>query len=143
MTCRETGLRAAVAAAILVAFSPYPLPLKAQDAGSSAIERALSAGLRFAERSGEELFANICQACHMPDGKGAVGAAAYPALAGNKKLEEAGYPLSVVINGLHSMPSFARSFDDQQIADIVNYIRTNFGNHYKDKVTPEQVKNAR
>jgi len=95
------------------------------------------------QRGGEAIYKGVCQDCHMPDGKGAVGAAAYPALAGNKKLAEAGYPLSVVINGLHSMPSFAKSFDDQQIADIVNYIRTNFGNRYKDKVTPEQVKNAR
>ncbi|HEY2836095.1 MAG TPA: cytochrome c [Rhizomicrobium sp.] len=95
------------------------------------------------QKGGEAIYKGVCQDCHMPDGKGAVGAAAYPALAGNKKLEEAGYPLSVVINGLHSMPSFAKSFDDQQVADIVNYIRTNFGNHYKGKVTSEQVKNAR
>ena len=95
------------------------------------------------QRGGEAIYKGVCQDCHMPDGKGAVGAAAYPAMAGNKKLEEAGYPISVVINGLHSMPSFARSFDDQQVADIVNYIRSNFGNHFKGKVTPEQVKAAR
>ncbi len=95
------------------------------------------------QRGGEAIYKGVCQDCHMPDGKGAVGAAAYPALAGNKKLAEPGYPISVVVNGLHSMPSFAKSFDDQQVADIVNYIRTNFGNKYKDKVTPEQVKNAR
>ena len=95
------------------------------------------------QQGGEAIYKDVCQDCHMPDGKGAVGAGMYPALAGNKKLAEAGYPLSVVINGLHSMPAFAKSFDDQQIADIVNYIRTNFGNHYKDKVTPAQVKSAR
>jgi mono/diheme cytochrome c family protein len=95
------------------------------------------------QQGGAAIYKGVCQDCHMPDGKGAVGAGMYPALAGNPKLAEAGYPLSVVINGLHSMPSFAKSFDDQQIADIVNYIRTNFGNHYKDKVTPAQVKSAR
>ena len=95
------------------------------------------------QKGGEAIYKGVCQDCHMPDGKGAVGAGTYPALAGNKKLEEAGYPLSVVMNGLHSMPSFAKSFDDQQVADIVNYIRSNFGNHYKDKVTPAQVKDAR
>jgi len=95
------------------------------------------------QRGGEAIYKGVCQDCHMPDGKGAVGAAAYPALTSNKKLAEAGYPLSVVLGGLHSMPAFAKSFDDQQIADIVNYVRTNFGNHYKDKVTPEQVKSAR
>jgi mono/diheme cytochrome c family protein len=95
------------------------------------------------QKGGEAIYKGVCQDCHMPDGKGAIGAGMYPALAGNKKLAEAGYPISVVVNGLHSMPSFAKSFDDQQIADIVNYIRGNFGNHYKDKVTPAQVKAAR
>lgn len=95
------------------------------------------------QQGGEAIYKGVCQDCHMPDGKGAVGAGMYPALAGNKKLAEPGYPISVVINGLRSMPSFAKSFDDQQIADIVNYIRTHFGNHYTDKVTPEQVKTAR
>ena len=95
------------------------------------------------QQGGEAIYKGVCQDCHMPDGKGAVGAGMYPALAGNKKLAEPGYPISVVVGGLRSMPSFAKSFDDQQIADIVNYIRTNFGNHYTDKVTPEQVKNAR
>jgi mono/diheme cytochrome c family protein len=34
-------------------------------------------------------------------------------------------------------------FSDQQIADVVNYVRTHFGNNYKDKVTPADVKSAR
>ena len=37
----------------------------------------------------------------------------------------------------------ARLLNDQQIADVVNYIRTNFGNNYKDKVKPEDVKAQR
>ena len=61
------------------------------------------------QKGGEAIYKGVCQDCHMPDGKGAVGAGMYPSLAGNEKLEEAGYPLSVVINGLHSMPSFATS----------------------------------
>jgi mono/diheme cytochrome c family protein len=28
---------------------------------------------------------------------------------------------------------------DAQIADVVNYVRSHFGNRYKDKITPEQV----
>ena len=28
----------------------------------------------------------------------------------------------------------------QQIADVVNYVRSHFGNKYKDKVKPEDVK---
>jgi mono/diheme cytochrome c family protein len=112
----------------------------AQDAGPSASRPALSTGFRFAEMTGEELFANVCQGCHMPDAKGAVGAGMYPALAKNEKLETAGYPVGVVVKGQKAMPPLGPYFSDAQIADVVNYIRTHFGNKYKDKVKPEDVK---
>jgi mono/diheme cytochrome c family protein len=32
---------------------------------------------------------------------------------------------------------------DQQIADVVNYVRTHFGNSYKDRVAPADVKTLR
>ena len=53
----------------------------------------------FTEQGGEAIFKNVCQGCHMPDAKGAVGAGMYPALAKNPKLEVAGYPVSVIVNG--------------------------------------------
>jgi mono/diheme cytochrome c family protein len=33
----------------------------------------------------------------------------------------------------------AATLSDQQIADVVNYVRSHFGNTYKDKVTVNQV----
>jgi mono/diheme cytochrome c family protein len=33
--------------------------------------------------------------------------------------------------------------DDDQVAAVVNYVRTHFGNHYADVVTPAQVKAVR
>ena len=95
------------------------------------------------QQGGEAIYKGVCQACHMPDARGAVGAGTYPALAGNSKLEVAGYPVSVVIHGQKAMPAFGDAFSDQQIADVVNYIRTHFGNDYKDAVTPAQVRSAR
>ena len=79
----------------------------------------------------------------MPDAKGAVGAGMYPALASNAKLETAGYPVSVVTHGQKAMPAFGALLNDQQIADVVNYVRTHFGNNYRDKVKPEDVKQLR
>ena len=98
---------------------------------------------QFPQQGGEALYKGICQDCHMPDGRGAEGAGHYPALAKNPKLAEPGYPISVVTGGLKSMPAFGGAMDDQQIADVVNYVRTHFGNAYKDRVKPEDVKNAR
>ncbi|MBN9546669.1 MAG: cytochrome c [Alphaproteobacteria bacterium] len=97
----------------------------------------------FTEQGGEAIFKNVCQGCHMPDAKGAVGAGMYPALAKNPKLEVAGYPVSVIVNGQKAMPALGGMFSDQQVADVTNYIRTHFGNNYKDKVTPADVKAAR
>lgn len=97
----------------------------------------------FTEQGGEAIFKNVCQGCHMPDAKGAVGAGMYPALAKNAKLEVSGYPVAVITHGQKAMPSFGTLLNDQQVADVVNYIRTNFGNSYKDKVKPEDVKAQR
>jgi mono/diheme cytochrome c family protein len=102
-----------------------------------------SPAFRFTEQSGAELFANVCQGCHMPDGKGAVGAGTYPSLAGNKNLEAGGYPVYVVVRGQRAMPPFGAMMSDDQVAAVVNYVRTHFGNDYKDAVTVEDVKVVR
>jgi mono/diheme cytochrome c family protein len=98
---------------------------------------------KYPQQTGEDLFKNICQGCHMPDAKGAIGAGAYPALASNPRLVAAIYPITVVLNGQRAMPTFGESLTDEQVANVLNYVRSNFGNHYKDKITPAQVKAQR
>ena len=111
----------------------------AQDMGAGAMNR----GGPYDFQGGKAIYTNVCQGCHMPDAKGAVGAGMYPALASNAKLETAGYPVSVVTHGQKAMPPFGALLNDQQIADVVNYVRTSYGNKYKDKVKPEDVKAQR
>jgi mono/diheme cytochrome c family protein len=115
----------------------------AQDATHNSSEATLSAGYTFSEAGGEELYANVCQGCHMPDGKGATGAGTYPSLAGDKALEAAAYPVHVVVNGLHAMPPVGVMMNDDQVAAVVNYVRTHFGNDYRDAVTADIVKAVR
>ena len=79
----------------------------------------------------------------MQDGNGAVGAGSYPSLVDNKKLEAAGYPVFVVVNGLKGMPPLGPMMRDEQVAAVVNYVRSNFGNTYTDAVTAEDVKGVR
>jgi mono/diheme cytochrome c family protein len=138
-TSPGTAIAAAMSAALLVASSSAC----AQGTGPSASEPALSTGFGFIEKSGEQLFANICQGCHMSDGKGATGAGTYPSLAGNSNLEVGGYPITVVVNGLRGMPQFGAMLSDDQVAAVVNYVRTHFGNRYSDAVTSEDVRAAR
>jgi mono/diheme cytochrome c family protein len=94
---------------------------------------------KFPQQTGEDLYQNICQGCHMPDAKGAIGAGAYPALASNPRLAAAIYPITVVLRGQRAMISLGESLDDEQVASVLNYVRTHFGNHYKDVVTPAAV----
>lgn len=99
--------------------------------------------MKFSEPTGETLYRRVCAGCHMPDAKGAKGAGFYPALAGNEKLSAAGYPTYIVLHGLNGMPPVGKLMTDAQVADVVNYVRTHFGNKYRDKVTAEDAKAAR
>lgn len=103
----------------------------------------LSMGFRFTETTGEDLFASACQACHMPDGKGAVGAGSYPSLAHDGNLAAGGYPITIVVRGQRAMPPVGAMMSDAQVAAVVNYVRTHFGNEYSDAVSADDVKQAR
>ena len=103
----------------------------------------LSPGFRFTEATGEELFVSACQGCHMPDGKGAVGAGAYPSLVQDRNLESGGYPVYVVVRGQRAMPPVGAMMSDAQVAAVVNYVRTHFGNQDRDDVSADDVKRIR
>jgi mono/diheme cytochrome c family protein len=130
-------MRRVALAAMIAVFGP---PAIAADAVHTPI---FSTGAKFDEQTGETLYAGICQGCHMADGKGAAGAGRYPALANNPKLEASGYPVSMALRGLNGMPSIGAMLSDAQVAQVVNYVRTHFGNNYTDAVKPEDVKALR
>lgn len=124
----------------LLALMLLPLPALAQQASHGV---AMSRGA-FGQSGGEAVYREICAACHMPKGEGAVGAGLYPKLAANPNLEAAGYPLTVIMMGLRGMPPIGRQMNDQQVADVVNYIRTQFGNSYTaDPITAADVAGLR
>ena len=79
----------------------------------------------------------------MANAKGATGAGTIPALASDPKLQSTGYPVYVVLHGLGGMPVLGASLDDSQVAAVVDFVTTHFGNHATDKLTPEQVKSMR
>ena len=100
------------------------------------------AGGGYREQTGKDLYDHICQGCHMPDAKGAVGAGAYPALANDPRLAARLYPVVIMLRGQKAMPSFA-DLSDAQIAEVTNYIRRNFGNSFPGVVTADEVKALR
>jgi cytochrome c5 len=139
----NTSLRTVFVMAVSAALSLLSSMARGQGTGPSASEPPLSQGFRFVEMGGEELFAGICRGCHMSDARGAVGAGTYPSLAGNRNLEASGYPVTVVVHGQRGMPAFGAMMSDDQVAAVVNYLRTHFDNNYHDAVTAEDVKIVR
>lgn len=143
MTQRKAGLGTAIATTMSVALLLPSFAPETQSATPSAPDPARSAGVGFIEKSGEEVFVNICQGCHMSDGKGATGAGTYPSLAGNSNMQAGGYVIGIVVNGQRAMPPFGAMLSDDQVAAVVNYVRTHFDNRYQDAVTVDDVRAVR
>jgi mono/diheme cytochrome c family protein len=93
----------------------------------------------FTEQSGEAIYHSVCAGCHMPDGKGATGAGTYPSLSGDSMLSAPAYPIHMVLKGLKAMPPLGRALSDAQVAAVVSYIRTHFGNRFAEAVTAADV----
>jgi len=113
----------------------------------SSVNRSSAA---VAAANGAAVYSQICQGCHMSEAQGAVGAGHYPKLAGDPALASWEYVATTVLGGRNGMPSFGvrasgepvfggATLSDQEVADVVNYVRSHFANKYKDKVTVNQV----
>ena len=100
-------------------------------------------GYKFAWKDGQAMYEHVCQECHMPDAQGATGAGTYPALAADPRLAAKTYPVYMVVNGKGAMPRLGEYMDDEQVAAVVNYVRTHFGNQYTDAVTAADAKAVR
>ena len=117
-------------------------------AGAAAAS-APAGAYRYDAANGESLFGANCSACHQTTGEGIPGA--FPPLKGNAAVDNADPTLHIhtVLNGAHGvtiggvayssvMPPFASQLKDADIANIVNYERSSWGNHAKP-VTPADV----
>jgi len=89
---------------------------------------AACAGLSHADgMDGKSLFAKNCAACHQPSGRGIPGA--FPALAGNAFVQGAPAAVAtVLLKGRGGMPDFSGSLDDGEIAHVLTYVRSSWGN---------------
>jgi mono/diheme cytochrome c family protein len=116
--------------------------------------RAGSAGIfdpaTLSTTDGRQIFEQICQGCHMPNGQGAVGAGHFPALANNRTLASRQYMALTILMGRRNMPAFGAkhaigfgappaTLSEDQIAAVINYVRTHFGNRYADSITAAEV----
>jgi mono/diheme cytochrome c family protein len=100
-------------------------------------------------RRGQKIYLENCAQCHQDKGRGIPGAV--PNLAANAAVNSAepNDVIDAVLNGLQgtgrygAMPSFAGALGDQQVADVVNYVRDGWGNTAPTDATPALVASLR
>jgi mono/diheme cytochrome c family protein len=89
---------------------------------------------------GRDLYIANCSACHQANGEGLPGV--FPPLQGSGVVnkDDAARHIQVVLNGMQNaraggvvyaaaMPPFAGTLSDAEIADIIDYERSSWGNH--------------
>nr|WP_232351234.1 MULTISPECIES: cytochrome c [unclassified Commensalibacter] len=122
---------------------------KQQGAAKISVEE-----LEVAEQShshGSHLYSSVCSNCHLENGQGRQGE--YESLWGSRTATITGGNnlVKVILEGSnlkdpklgnYMMPSFKDIFNDQDIADIANYVISRFGGR-NGHVTAEQVRKER
>jgi putative membrane-bound dehydrogenase-like protein len=98
--------------------------------GAVAAVVPLTAGEQQSFEQGREVYRNICQACHQPDGRGQDRVA--PSLVGSAlALAEPGIPARILLNGKEGpvglMPAIGSVLTDDQMAGVLTYIRREWG----------------
>ncbi len=107
-----------------------------------------------AATKGKLVYGQVCVACHQPTGAGLAGQ--FPPLSGSEWVNAEGPNriIRIVLNGLigpidvkgqqfnNNMLAWKDTLSDQQIADVLTYVRNEWGNKAAN-VTPEQVKKVR
>lgn len=104
-------------------------------------------------KPGASVYIDNCAACHRTDGHGYTRV--FPALAGNPVLQTADATslINIVLNGgtlpathtapsTFTMPAFAWRLSDQEVADVVSFVRGSWGNK-GEPVKASQVKDLR
>jgi mono/diheme cytochrome c family protein len=95
--------------------------------------------------AGHTIYNNLCRACHQEDGRGEERVA--PTLIGSDlALGDVGRPVRILVHGKEGpvglMPPLGQAFNDDQIAEVLTYIRRAWGNT-GDAVDPSAVRDVR
>ncbi|HTN64198.1 MAG TPA: cbb3-type cytochrome c oxidase subunit II [Devosia sp.] len=143
------GAQAKALLAYLLSLKQTPLPENAEAAANTpappppapAATASAPAG-GYDAVAGEQLFVANCAACHQPTGEGLPDT--FPPLKGNSAVndDDPSAQIHAVLFGLEGatvggtkydspMPPFSDMLSDAEIANIINYERSSWGNHGK------------
>lgn len=124
-------------------------------AEQAAYVKQIATALPAPAHPGQVIYDSLCLNCHQPNGKGLPGV--YPPLEGSEWVAaDKASLIKIVLHGLTGpiqvagqeygralpIPMPPMGLDDQQVADVLTYIRSNFG-HNHSAVTASDVKTVR
>ncbi len=133
-------------------------PYKPKEKVSGPLPAMLSSAEQKQFLAGKEIYGRegFCGTCHQVDGKG-LESSGFPPLAGNDWVQgDEERLIKIVLHGLYGpievagikyagqvpMTPFGGMLNDQEIADVLTYVRSSFGNLAK-AVKPETVRRVR
>lgn len=98
---------------------------------------------------GKSIYEVNCQSCHMAEGEGLPGI--YPPLTNSGNVANTTKSVQAILNGIsiptevqgitYTTPMPAIQLKDQEVADVLNYIRNSFGNKY-EAILPQDIQPA-
>jgi mono/diheme cytochrome c family protein len=105
-------------------------------------------GLKESKERGGIIYTDFCMQCHMANGMGVTGT--FPPLAGSNWLKEKrtesihavkyGQSGKIEVNGeTYDNIMVPMGLSDEEVADVMNYIMTSWGNSLDKMVTPSEV----
>ena len=97
---------------------------------------------------GEEIYQDFCIQCHLGNGEGVIGI--YPPLANSdylfddidRSIRNIKYGLSgpIIVNDKeYNTVMLNNGLDDEEVADVMNYILNSWGNRTDEVITKERV----
>ena len=97
---------------------------------------------------GDEIYQDFCIQCHLGNGEGVIGI--YPPLANsdylfddiNRSIRNIKYGLSgpIIVNDKeYNTVMLNNGLDDEEVADVMNYILNSWGNRTDEVITKERV----
>lgn len=129
-----------------------PIALVLTNRKDSTKRIPLQSSLQKSKAAGEKVYNKFCISCHQADG-GGVPHLTPPLISTSYILGDKQALINILLNGLKNvdideetysnpMPPLGSILKDQQIADVLTYVRNSFGNK-ASAVTVAEVKEAR
>lgn len=115
---------------------------------STGLAFSQNASLKESIERGSDIYADFCVTCHLEKGEGVANA--FPPLAGSDYLlknweasirgVKFGQQGELIVNGVtYNNVMAPMGLEDEEIADVMNFIMNSWGNTSNNMVTPEEV----